>query len=442
MLTAFSKYTKQEQLFDAPGPVLLAVSGGIDSIALCELFRQANIPFAIAHCNFKLRGEESDEDKSFVETLAEKYGVPFHSASFETKTIAKKNKLSLQVAARDLRYEWFEQLRSQHRYSAIATAHHRDDSAETFLINIIRGTGIAGLHGILPKQGKIIRPLLFTNREDIRAFVKKHKLKFREDSSNASDKYLRNNVRNGIIPALKKLNPSVEQTIANDIAHIRDVELIYKQAIERKRKKLVCKSKNGYSISIEALKKLQPAKTYLYEFLKPFHFNAAAAEEIIAALDGIPGKQFFSETHRLLKDRSELLIEEKSGPAEEPITLSKTAKTAILDNGKLKVKTIAKNADFKFPLSANCACFDFEKLAFPLQVRKWQKGDTFRPIGMKGKKKLSDYFIDKKLSLIEKENVNVLVSGNEIVWLIGHRMDDRFKITDKTKKIYFAEFSA
>ena len=441
MLKAFSQFTKKEQLIDSPGTILLAVSGGIDSIVMCELFRQSSIPFAIAHCNFQLRAAESDEDEAFVEALAEKYKVAFHTVSFETKTFAKKNNLSIQMAARDLRYEWFEQVRKQFHYTAIATAHHGDDSLETFFINIMRGTGISGMHGILPKQGKVIRPMLFTDKENIKAFAKKHKLGFREDSSNTSDKYLRNNIRNTIIPALKKLNPAIEKSIAKDMENLRNAELIYKEAIGRKRKKLVQKTKEGFSISIEKLRKLQPAKTYLYEFLKPFNFNSASIDEIIHSPDNASGKQFFSDTHRLVKDRDLLLIQEKKETEEEGISIPMATKTTALNTGKLKFKTLANNKAFKLKTASNTASLDLDTLDFPLQIRKWQKGDTFRPIGMKGKKKLSDYFIDKKLSLIDKENVRVITSGDRIVWVIGHRIDDRFKITAKTKKIYFVELT-
>ncbi|MCW3084677.1 MAG: tRNA(Ile)-lysidine synthetase [Bacteroidetes bacterium] len=440
MLQSFLDHIRKQQLFDPSARILLTVSGGIDSVVMCELFHKAGIDFGIAHCNFQLRGDESNDDETFVEQLAEKYSVSFHVAAFDTSTFAKKNKLSVQLAARQLRYEWFESIRKQYNYTCIATAHHRDDSVETFLINLIRGTGIAGLHGILPKQGNIIRPLLFTNKEEISAFAKKHKLKHREDSSNASDKYLRNKIRHSIIPLLQELNPAIGKNIAEDIGRLRNVELIYKKEIEKKRKKIIVVEGKTETILIRELLKLNPLETYLYEFLKPYHFNGDAVENIIRALDGRSGKQFLSDTHRLVKDRDVLLIEAlQMNP--EKISIKKSTKIADVNGQQLVFKIQTRNAKFKIPVSKNTAAIDLEKLKFPLEIRKWEKGDAFQPIGMKGKKLLSDFFIDQKLSLIEKENVRLLISDNKIVWLIGYRMDERFKITEKTSKVFFAELT-
>lgn len=439
MLQAFIQHIQQHALFNPADTILLTVSGGIDSVVMCELFHQSELRFAIAHCNFGLRDAESDGDETFVEALAEKYDVPFHSTSFATAAFAKKNKLSMQAAARQLRYEWFEEVRKHYKYTCMATAHHRGDSVETFFINLLRGTGIAGLHGILPKQGKIIRPLLFADKESITAFAKKNKLKHRDDSSNASDKYLRNNIRHSLIPALKKLNPAVESTIESGMQHLHDVEIIYREAVEKKRKKILREEKNGFSLSITELKKLHPLRTYLYEFLKPFHFNSAIAEEIANALDEEPGKQFFSPTHRLVKDRKLLLVEEKNKQPVKSIAVSAATKTLPLGEGTITFRTLARKPDFVLPASATMAALDFNKLEFPLEIRGWQKGDAFQPIGMKGRKKLSDLFTDKKLSLSEKENVRVLVSQGEIVWVIGLRPDERFKIGAQTTKIYFVE---
>lgn len=445
MLQSFKTFIQKENLFTFTEKVLLTVSGGIDSIVMCELFHQAGLKFGIAHCNFQLRKEESDADENFVEELAEKYNITFHSISFDTDVYAKKNKVSIQVAARELRYKWFEEIREQFGYAYIATAHHMDDSIETFFINLIRGTGISGLHGILPKQGKIIRPLLFTNKNKIEVFAKKNKLKHREDSSNASDKYVRNKIRHHIIPALKELNPDLENTINKDIERLRDVEMIYKKDIENKSSKIVKKGKNDIRISIKELKKLSPLNTYLYEFLKPFGFNSASIEEITSSLNGISGKQFFSPTHRLIKDREFLLIETKiknkeSGQkiVEKKYSVKKNQKKISIDDLKIFFKSVSpKNHQLK--VINSCANLDLDKLEFPLEIRKWKQGDFFYPFGMKGKKKLSDFFIDKKFSLHEKENTLLMTSNDNIVWVIGSRIDDRFKITEKTKKIYLAE---
>lgn len=443
MLQAFSEYIKKEKLFPLTGKILLTVSGGIDSIVMCELFHKAKINFAIAHCNFKLRDKESDQDELFVEHLAEKYAVPFHSVSFDTNTFAKKNKISIQLAARKLRYEWFEFIREQFKYNAIATAHHKNDSIETFLINLIRGTGISGLHGILPKQGKIVRPLLFTDKDQIISFSKTHKLKHREDQSNSSDKYLRNKIRLQIIPALKELNPKIDSVITEDISRLREVEIILKKEINKARKNIIVSKGEELCISISKLKKLDPINTYLYELLRPYNFNASVVKDIIENLEKSSGKQFFSDTHRLIKDRENLIIVKISDPETDPFIFEIKGKEKEITVGQLKLSLSKINRDskFKFPKTENSAVLDLEKLKFPLSIRKWQQGDTFQPLGMKGKKKLSDFFIDLKLSLTEKENVFILLSDNKIAWIIGYRIDDRFKVTDKTNKIYFAELS-
>jgi tRNA(Ile)-lysidine synthase len=440
MQKAFSSYIQKENLFITSDTILLTVSGGIDSIVMCELFHKANFKFAIAHCNFKLRGKESNGDELFVKQLAKKYDVPFFCKSFNTSAYADKKNSSIQMAARDLRYEWFEEIRKKEKFQYIATAHHQDDSVETFFINLVRGTGISGLHGILPKQGKIIRPLLFTNKNEIEIFAKKNKLKHREDSSNASDKYVRNKLRHQVIPVLKELNPALGNTINETIQRLRDVELIYKNEIENKRKTIVKKEKGNYTISIEQLKKLSLPFIYLYKFLKPYNFNANTVESIIAALSGESGKQFYSDTHRLIKDRNLLIIEKIPGIRDQElrIEINKDQKELVIEGLQLKFRTLHENPKPKI-LNPKSECVDFDKLEFPLEVRKWETGDTFYPLGMKGKKKLSDFFIDKKLSISQKENTWLLTSKGKIVWVIGLRIDERFKITDKTKKIYFAE---
>ncbi|MES2138259.1 MAG: tRNA lysidine(34) synthetase TilS [Bacteroidota bacterium] len=460
MITALLNHIKKEKLFSTTEKVLLTVSGGIDSVLMCELFHKVGLNFGIAHCNFQLRNEESDEDETFVNTLAQKYNVPFHFIKFNTAAYAKKNKVSIQIAARDLRYQWFEEIRKEYDYNYVATAHHQDDSIETFFINLLRGTGISGLHGILPKHGNIIRPMLFSTKKEIESYVKKNKLKYREDSSNASDKYVRNKIRHHVTPVLKELNPGFENTFNKTINHLREVELIYKKDIETKRSKIVKQEKNNIFIPIKQLKKLQPITTYLYEFLKPYNYNASTVEEIISTLDGESGKQFFSNTHRLIKDREFLIIEPREESQElrskkqEPrskkqdpgvgtkdfeIKILKNQKEIDLENLKLSFRSEVNSPDTEIQKSTSIAYLDLEKLEFPLEIRKWQKGDVFHPFGMKGKKKLSDFFIDKKLSLNQKENAWLLTSKGKIAWVIGQRIDNRFKITDKTRKIYIVK---
>ncbi len=347
--------------------------------------------------------------------------------------------MSIQVAARELRYKWFEEIRKDFNYKYIATAHHRDDSVETFFINLIRGTGIAGLHGILPKQGNIIRPMLFTGKEEIIKFAKKNKLKHREDSSNASDKYLRNKIRQTLMPVLKELNPSIEDTLTATIHRLRDIEKVFGLDVENKKKKCIKKGKNGLLISIQELKKLDPINTYLFEFLKPFNFNETSVHAIAGALDAESGKQFLSDTHRLIKDRLNLIVESRHSDTEKKkseYSIAKMQIQLIAEDLRLEMKMVsAKN--FKLKFDKNVVCLNFDKLAFPLKLRRWKLGDTFQPLGMKGKKKLSDFFTDNKFSISEKENVWLLTSANKIVWIVGHRMDERYKVNGKTKQIYF-----
>ncbi|MCX6295658.1 MAG: tRNA lysidine(34) synthetase TilS [Bacteroidetes bacterium] len=451
MLNSFISSIEKEKLFNRTEKILLTVSGGIDSIIMCELFHKAGLKFGIAHCNFNLRDEESNDDEIFVKELAEKYKVQFHSVIFNTTAFAKKNKLSIQIAARQLRYNWFEEIREQFSYKYIATAHHQDDSIETFFINLIRGTGIAGLHGILPKQGKIIRPLLFADKEEIISFAKKNKLEYREDSSNRSDKYVRNKIRHKLIPLLKELNPNIHQTISHDIKLLSNVEKVYKKEISDQHSKIIKKEKNSFHISIARLKKLNPLEPYLFEFLFPLGFNSSTVDEITTCLDGQSGKQFFSSTHRLIKDREFLLIEPLNPktrikktivrPLELPekkFLIKKNQKTIKLEGFEIRLSSINVK-DHQLQLTKDFANLDLEKLEFPLEVRKWNKGDSFFPLGMKNKKKLSDFFIDNKIPVNQKEKTWLLTSKDKIVWVIGLRIDDRFKITDKTKKIYFAE---
>jgi tRNA(Ile)-lysidine synthase len=441
MLKDFIEHIKKEKICTPGDTILLAVSGGVDSVVMCELFSRSDLNFAIAHCNFQLRNSESEQDSLFVARLAKKYKVPFHTTTFNTAEYSKTNKLSIQVAARNQRYEWFEHIRNKEGYSFISTAHHRDDSIETFFINLVRGTGIAGLQGILPKQGKIIRPLLFATKEDIVAYALKNKLKFREDSSNASDKYLRNKIRHSLVPVLKELNPKFDSVLSQNIQHLRDVEKIFRKEIQNRQKELLIIKDKETHISVKALQHLDPIETYLFEILRPYNFNSSNCKKIAASFSKNSGKQFFSSTHRLIKDRHKLIIQEIAceSLSERTSTIKEDQKKFEIDTLRLSLKKL--RAGTKFSHSSLQAALDLDKLSFPLTVRKWKQGDTFQPFGMKGKKKLSDFFIDKKLSLSEKEHVWLLLSGNDIAWVIGYRIDDRFKITDDTKKIYFAELA-
>ena len=439
MILDFLSFIKKERLFLKEDKILLAVSGGIDSIVMCDLFYKSGFKFGIAHCNFRLRGKESEQDEIFVADLAKKYRVNFHNIKFETEEEAKKQGLSIQMAARKLRYDWFDKIRTEHNYKYISIAHHRDDSIETYFINLLRGTGISGLRGILPSNNFVVRPLLFASRDKIVEYCKNNELEFREDSSNSSDKYLRNNLRINIIPKLKELNPTISETITQDMNRLREMEKIYFDSIQEKKQRIFKLDDNdNQRIAINELKKLHPIKSYLFEFLSPYNFNIQTVENIINSFEKTSGKLFFSSSHQVLKDRDELILSsiKKTFSTESFISENQNK---IFSPIPLKITQENFSENFEIQKSANIAYIDEEKLKFPLLIRKWQKGDYFYPLGMSTKKKLSDFFIDLKLSLKEKEDVYLIESDNKICWIIGFRIDNRFKVNEKTKKIFKIE---
>jgi len=438
MLEQFKSFNQQQKFFTESSKVLLAVSGGIDSVVMVHLFREAKIKFGIIHCNFKLRGKESDADKKFVKKLAASFSVPFYSKDFTTKEFAGQNNISLQMAARDLRYGFFEEKRVENNYDFIAVAHHADDSAETVLLNLIRGTGIAGYHGILAKNKKIIRPLLFAGRPDILKYAKKKKIVWREDSSNQSDHYIRNKIRLKIIPRIKKINPSVDISFQNHIAQMSEVESLYREYIQKLKDELLEKKGNEIHISIPKLNQHASPATLLFELLRNFGFNSEITKDISEHLNTQSGKKYLSDTFRLIKDREQLILTEKSQRDEEDIEIPHDLHAIQWKHNRLYIRKITLTSDLKEKILSgnsadkNIAYLDEEIIEFPLIIRKWSKGDYFFPLGMKGKKKLSDYFIDKKFPITEKEKTWVLVSGESIAWIIGEQIDDRFKIRENS----------
>ncbi|MEI6059656.1 MAG: tRNA lysidine(34) synthetase TilS [Bacteroidota bacterium] len=437
MLKAFKAYVRSTGLFSNSDRILLAVSGGVDSIAMVRLVKDSGFDFGIAHFNFGLRGEESDGDEAFVKGIAEYFNVPFYLNKSDTKKYAAEQKISIQMAARDLRYAWFDEILSEHGYDYVATAHHLDDQAETFFINILRGTGISGMHGILPKQGKIIRPLMFTTREKIMEYALDLKLVWRDDRSNKSRKYLRNKLRHDVLTELYKINPQFSVKLNESISHLRDVEAIYNYHMAGVTADLVQNTPEGILISIDWIYEYQPHETYLFELLKPYDFAFPVVKEIVRSLDTFSGKTFYSPTHRLLRDRENFIIQ----PLTELTTEPQPAEAVALQKGISELEypvclTIYETDQISdLPLGkSSMACLDLDKLVFPLQLRKWEKGDWFIPLGLKGKKKLSDFFVDQKISLADKEKTWLLVSGKDIIWVIGKRIDNRFRISSKTKR--------
>jgi len=437
MLERFLNFISRHKLIDSDDRILLAISGGIDSVVMCELFHQSGIRFDIAHCNFSLRGEESDGDELFVRNLGEKLNVKVYVKEFDTQSFAVKEGISIQMAARDLRYLWFKQLALGHGYHKIAIGHNLDDQAETFFINLLRGTGIAGLRAMKPYHEGLIRPLLIFSREEIVNFATENECSFREDSSNASDKYMRNRIRHHLLPLLKELQPELYPVFSENIERLADTETVYLNEIERQRQLKVHVSGNRHLINIERLIDLNPLHTYLFEFLKPYEFNETTVSQLISVLNDIPGKIFLSASHRLIKDRESLIIEPLEDSKHENVEVFIDEDTVHTDVPLHIEFTILDRHQFTaFNPSPLIAWIDKGKLTFPLTLRRMQTGDKFRPLGMKGFRKLSDFLTNLKIPLPDKQNTFVITSGVDIVWVVGYRVDDRYKVTSSTSEIF------
>ncbi|WP_462221662.1 tRNA lysidine(34) synthetase TilS, partial [Ferruginibacter sp.] len=434
----FKAYIKQQHLFQTKDKLLLAVSGGVDSIVLCELCKQAGYDFAFAHCNFQLRGEESERDEKFVRALAEKYGVEIFVEKFDTNSIAVLEKKSIEETARNLRYKWFEEIRIQNGINYILTAHHADDNIETVLMNFFRGTGIKGLHGILSKQNKIIRSLLFANKKELLAFAATNNLEFVQDYTNDQNDFTRNYFRNELIPAVKKVFPEADENILKNITRFGEVEQLYNQAIELHKSKLLETKGNESHIPVLKLQKTKPLATVIYEIIKDYNFTSHQSEEVMALLQSESGKYIQSTSHRIIKNRKWLIISPNQTATAQNILIEESDKQITFTEGKLQIE---KYSTFNINHSPLTAQLDLSQIKFPLLLRKWKQGDYFYPLGMQKKKKLSRFFIDQKLSLTQKEKVWVVESNKKILWVIGMRIDDRFKIMDKTKEVLQISFS-
>ncbi len=410
--------------------VLIAISGGMDSVVLTHLCHKMKLNFALAHCNFNLRGDESDADEDFVLQLAEDLNLEVFIESFDTETYAKDHQLSTQMAARNLRYAWFNELMDQLQFDYLLTAHHADDNLETFLINLSRGTGLEGLTGIPEINGTIVRPLLAFSRQELEAFAIENKITWREDSSNITTKYLRNKIRHDVIPALKEANPQVLQNFNKTLSFLQDSNEIIEDRIVEIQKKVVSVEEDKIRLNVKKLQKLSNPKAYLYQLLKDFNFTEW--DDVTALLTAQSGKQVFSETHRLLKDRGTLILTENVSKKSDITILIPENETQVeTPQGTLCFETV-KQINIS---NASTIYVDCDTLEFPLTFRKWEEGDFFYPFGMKGKKKLSKYFKDEKLSLVEKEQIGILCSGQDIIWIVGKRADERFKVTENTNQI-------
>ena len=466
LLQQFIQYCKQElKLVANQTQLVLAVSGGVDSVVLVDLCHHAGFQFVIAHCNFQLRGDESIRDENFVRSLGERYNEEVLVKHFDTKAYAEANKSSIQVAARELRYGWFEEVISdellvmsyKHKQQSLvskdlqlttynlqlflATAHHADDNIETLLLNFFRGTGISGLHGILPKQGNIIRPLLFAKREQIVAYAKENNLSWVEDSSNASDKYSRNFVRHQVMPLMKTIYSQVEDNLLGNIERFKEIELIYSASIQQTKSKLIEVKGNESHIPILKLKRQTPLKTIVFEIIKDFGFAATQTEEAIKLLDAANGSFMVSASHRLIINRNWLIIAPLQPEEALNIIIEEGIKNIVYAGGTLSFETTPAD-NTHLPTDATIATLNADEIRYPLLLRPYKQGDYFYPLGMLKKKKLSKFFIDQKLSKTDKERVWVIESDKRVVWVIGLRIDNRFRIKPTSKKQLTIKYSS
>ena len=432
MRERFLDFIKKHALIGSGERVLLAVSGGLDSMAMLHLFSQTDIPFAIAHCNFGLRGEESDGDEQFVKDQAEALGVECFLTKFDTLAYAREHQQSTQMAARNLRYGWFNTLCREQGFHKLAIAQHLDDSLETVLFNFAKGTSIAGLRGILPISSHIIRPLLDFTREELYAMMLDEHLPWREDSSNKDTHYQRNFIRHEIVKDLKQINPDLLNTFRNSMNRMREVEEVFDETIESKRKELV-----EWRYPAWFIEKAKVTGPYVLEkLLAYFEFSYGQALDIWSIKDGQPGKCFYTREYELVVDREHFVVSRRLGMGSYEKDIQKGDTEFHIDSRYFKLREVETAAIEKKWMNERHAVLDFEKLKFPLKVRKVKEGDSFRPLGMKGKKKLSDFMIDRKIPVNLKNRLSVLESAGEIVWVIGMRIDDRFKVTEETTKAF------
>lgn len=429
------QYIEQHDLLHPGDRVIVGLSGGADSVALLLVLHQLGYDCIAAHCNFTLRSAESDRDEAFAQAFAEKQNIPFVHTTFDTHAYAAQHNLSIEMAARDLRYNWFETVRQEHQAQAIAVGHHQDDLAETILLNLIRGTGLQGLTGMASKNGYIVRPLLAISRQEIQSWLADQQQEYVTDSTNLEDQYTRNFIRLRILPLMEELNPSIRQTLAHTSIILKETKAIFDHAIQTIREDVL----QNNTIHISKLMTYPGTRTILHELLYPYGFTPATVEQIDEALQAEPGKQFYSADRRfrLVKDRDTLILSE---------TMEETGDVYEIDPsegdfscGSLQLTFHLFETNRLFDNNPDNAWFDYDKLQMPLTLRRWQEGNWFIPFGMTGKKKVSDYFSDHKYSLLQKEQSWLLCSGADIIWIVGERSDNRFRVDNNTKKILFVK---
>jgi tRNA(Ile)-lysidine synthase len=444
MLNSFLVFCKQQHLFHPKERFLLAVSGGIDSVVMAYIFKEAGLCFGIAHCNFSLRGKESEADELFVKKLSASLGVECYTTRFDTNKYAETHKLSIQEAARELRYDWFEKTRRKHKFKYICTAHHGDDSIETFFINLLRGTGLAGLTGIPLRNKRVIRPILFASKKDILQYAVQKKIKYREDSSNEGDDYLRNRLRHMLVPLLEELSPSFRQTMLGDMQRLDDTRVAMDHLFSKYKSEMLRKSDSQWYIMFADLKGKEPLRFWLFHLLHEFGFHQSVIDNLCTLLSQKfkSGKLVRNDKFELHVERDRLSIRKKSRNKEQIQSIKINKDIRVLSTPfPLTIEMLSFNKSIPFPTESGIACLDAAKLEFPLVLRKWKIGDRFQPLGMKGSKLLSDFFSDQKFSSKAKEDVWVLESKGKIAWIVGHRIDERFKLRPETEKAFLFRLS-
>lgn len=439
MLQGFNSFLRKLNLCSPDHRILLAVSGGIDSVVMAHLFVEAGYDCTIAHCNFQLRGEDSELDESFVRSLADSLEIPVLVKRFDVEAEMRQQGISLQMAARDLRYRWFEDLLREHKLDRLATAHNKNDAIETFFLNLSRGSGIRGLTGISASRGKIIRPLLFATRTQIESYQRDHKLEYREDRSNLETKYQRNKIRHDVLPIMEQINPGFMEVMEGNMQRLGEVFEIYDRSIQKVRTDLFEEKQGKICIHTEKLRELRPLPTWLYELFSPFGFTRLQCEGIERIMNAGPGRQSISTTHRLYKDRDLMILVPGESPSFERYYLDDPEKHSSLPF-PMDMEVLDRSGLARIPDDPNTACLDLDEIQFPLIIRRWMHGDYFYPLGMDQIKKLSDFFVDEKVPVPEKDSAWIMASGKKIVWIMGYRIDNRFRITSSTRRVLKLRF--
>ena len=434
MLKRFEEYLNEQKLCNKENRILLAVSGGIDSVVMAHLMHSAGYNCALAHCNFQLRGEDSDADEVFVRELAAFLEMPVFVKHFDVDKVIQNKGISVQMAARELRYDWFGELLPEESFDLVATAHNKNDSVETFFLNLSRGSGIRGLKGIVSKRDQIIRPMLFATRQEIEAYRQDQGISYREDASNFETKYLRNKIRHDVIPVMEKINPAFIESMSRSMKQLEEIHIIYREFIEQKRSSLFEERAGRITIDARKLGELHPLLTWLYELFSPYGFSRSQCEGIKFIIEAGSGRRSISPSHQLYKDREHLILIPNSVDSFDRFYLDGPDKPSVLPF-PMDMEVLEREELGPIPRDPMIACLDLDEVQFPLTIRHWLFGDYFYPLGMNQMKKLSDYFVDNKIPVPVKESTWIMASGKKIVWILGQRIDHRFRITPDTSRV-------